>query len=109
MKATMVQGIGVGIIGGLLASSLAKADSAPAPHSAEAAPVASVAAPAAPPVPGPIRLGITLVPSPFGALRSGPPGAEFTVGSRFAFAVMPVVDVSLARHLFVGFAPSYTF
>ena len=31
------------------------------------------------------------------------------MGSVFAFAVMPVVDLSLPRHLFVGFAPSYTF
>jgi len=109
MKATTVRSIGLGIIGGLLASSLVKADPAPATQSAEAAPVSTVAATADPPAPGPIRLGLTLVPAPFGSLRSGPPGGEFWVGSEFAFAVMPVVDLSLAHHLFVGFAPSYTF
>ena len=109
MKAATVRGIGLGIIGGLLASSLAKADPAPVTQSAEVAPVTSVAATAGPPAPGPIRLGLTLVPAPFGSLRSGPPGAEFWVGSQFAFGVMPVLDVSLAHHLFVGFAPSYAF
>jgi hypothetical protein len=109
MRATTVRGIGLGIIGGLLASSVAKADQAPAAQPAETAPVTSVAAIAAPPAPGPIRLGLTLVPAPYGVLRSGPPGAEFSVASELAFAVMPLVDVSLARHLFVGFAPSYTF
>ena len=109
MKVTTVRGIGLGIIGGLLASSMAKADSVPATQSAEAAPAASVEATAAPPAPGPFRLGLTLVPAPFGTLTSGPSGGEFSVGSQFAFAVMPVVDLSLARHFFVGFAPSYTF
>ncbi len=109
MKVTTVRGIGLGIIGGLLASSLAKADPVPATQGAEIAPAASVEASAAPSAPGPLRLGLTLVPAPFGTLRSGDPGAEFSVGSQFAFAVMPVVDLSLARHLFVGFAPSYTF
>jgi len=104
MRATTIRGIGLGIIGGLLASPMAKADRA------EVAPDTSVAATAAPPpAPGPIRLGLTLVPAPFGSLRSGPPGGEFSVGSQFAFAVMPVVDLSLAHHLFFGFAPSYTF
>ena len=90
MKVTSVRGIGVGVIGfGLLASSMAKADPPPATQSAEVAPVPSLAATAAPPAPGPIRVGLTLVPTPFGSLRSGPPGAEFSVGSQFAFAVMP--------------------
>ena len=109
MKAATVRGIGLGIIGGLLAASMAKADPGSVTQSAEAAPVTSLAATAAPPAPGPIRLGLTLVPAPFGSLRSGPPGGEFSVGSQFAFAVMPVFDLSVARHLFVGFAPSYTF
>jgi hypothetical protein len=110
MRATTVWGIGLGIIGGLLASPVAKADPVPVAQSAEVAPDTSVAATATPPpAPGPIRLGLTLVPAPFGSLTSGPPGGEFSVGSQFAFAVMPVLDVSLARHLFVGFAPSYTF
>lgn len=106
MKGTTVRGIGLGIIGGLLVSSLVKADPAPTTQSAEAA---SVEATAAPPAPGPIRLGLTLVPAPFGTLKSGTPGAEFSVGSQFAFAVMPVLDISRAHHLFVGFAPCYTF
>ena len=109
MKAAIVRGIGLGIMGALLASSTGKADPAPDPQGAEVAPVASVAATATPATPGPIRPGLTLVPAPFGSLTSGPSGAEFSVGSQFAFAVMPVVDLSLARHLFVGFAPSYTF
>jgi hypothetical protein len=109
MRATIVRGIGLGVIGGLLASSMAKADPAPATQSAEVTPVTSVAATAAPPAAGPLRLGLTLVPAPFGSLTSGPSGAEFSVGSEFAFAVMPVVDLNLARHLFIGFAPSYTF
>ena len=109
MKATTVRRIGLGIIGGLLASSLAKADPAPPTQSATDASVPSVATTAAPPAAGPTRLGLTMGPAPFGSLRSGPPGGEFWVGSQFAFAVMPVLDVSLAHHLFVGFAPSYTF
>jgi hypothetical protein len=109
MKVTTVRGIGLGIIGGLLASSMAKADPAHAPQSAEVAPAASVETTAAPSAPGPFRLGLTLVPAPFGTLKSGTPGAEFSVGSQFAFAVMPVFDISQAHHLFVGFAPSYTF
>jgi hypothetical protein len=109
MRATTVRGIGLGIIGGLLASPTAKAEPVPVTQSAEVAPDASLAATAAPPAPGPIRLGFTLVPAPLGSLRSGSPGEEFSVGSQFAFAVMPVVDLSLARHFFVGFAPSYTF
>jgi hypothetical protein len=110
MKVKIVRGIGLGIIGfGLLATSLVKADPAPDPESAEVVPVPSVAATAAPAGPGALRLGLTLVPAPFGSLTSGPPGAEFSVASEFAFGVMPVLDVSLAHHLFVGFAPSYTF
>jgi hypothetical protein len=108
MKVTIIRGVGLATIGfGLLASSLAKADPVPATPSAEVAPVPSVATTAAPAAPA-IRLGLTLVPAPFGSLRSGSPGAEFSVGSQVAFGVMPVVDLSLARHLFVGFAPSYT-
>lgn len=110
VKVATVRGIGLGVIGfGLLASSMAKAEPAPATQRAEIAPVPSVAASAAPPTPGPLRLGLTLVPAPFGSLRSGPPGADFSVGSQFAFGVMAVLDLSLAHHLFVGFAPSYTF
>jgi hypothetical protein len=56
-----------------------------------------------------VRLAFTLVPEPFGVLNSGFTGSQPSVSSVFAFAVMPVADFTLYRHLFFGLAPCYTF
>jgi hypothetical protein len=56
-----------------------------------------------------VRLAFTLVPEPFGVLKSGFPGSQPSVSSVFAFAVMPVADFTLYRHFFFGLAPCYTF
>ena len=56
-----------------------------------------------------MRLGVTLVPMPFGSLKTNALGSETSVDSAIAFAVMPVFDYLVLPNVFVGAAPSYTF
>jgi hypothetical protein len=64
---------------------------------------------AAPAAASKMRVGITLVPTPFGVLHSASTESESSVGSVFAFAVMPTFDFVLHPNTFIGLAPSYTF
>jgi hypothetical protein len=96
---------------GVLATSLARAEeapAAPAPEPAAPPPTARAAGPAAhAAAESKMRLGITIVPMPFGSLKTNAFGADMSQGSAFAFGVMPTLDFRPNPHVFVGLGPSY--
>lgn len=51
-----------------------------------------------------MRLGINLVPMPYGST-----GGDQTVTTSFAFGVMPAFDYLVHPNFFVGIGPTYTF
>lgn len=56
-----------------------------------------------------MRLGINLVPSPYGSYTVGAGGASTSETTAFAFGVMPVFDYLVHPNFFVGVGPTYTF
>jgi hypothetical protein len=56
-----------------------------------------------------VRVGLMLMPTPFGALENQLPGGDVRVGSEFAFGVMPSLDVAPCANRFVGLASNFTF
>jgi hypothetical protein len=105
-------------LAGLVTSSMAKADDAPATTPAAPPAAGAPADPtAAPPTTAAtgtaaagadqskMRLGLTLVPAPLGSLKS----ATTSQDTAFAFGVMPLFDFKVHPNFFVGIAPLYTF
>jgi len=119
MKVTVFSAMVFGALA-LAASSVAMAETAPAPA---VVPAAAPVDPAATPPPtatatggaaagasaSKMRLGVTLVPMPMGSLKTNVLGAETSIDSAMAFAIMPVFDYFVIPNLFVGVAPSYAF
>lgn len=60
-----------------------------------------------------MRVGLTLVPMPFGRLTTGTvfPGVAVSgsADAEFAFGVLPYFDFAVTRYFFVGLAPQLTF
>jgi Outer membrane protein beta-barrel domain len=56
-----------------------------------------------------LRLGLNLVPMPFGSLKATVLGTEFSTDTAFAFGVMPAIDYLFNPYFFAGFAPQFTF
>jgi len=100
-------------------TSTALADPPPAaPPPGEAAPAEAPAPAAAPaatesaaPAAGPeskMRLGLNVVPMPFGKFTVGSGGVSASGDTAFAFGIMPFFDYLLTRNFFVGLGPMYT-
>lgn len=70
---------------------------------AEPAPVGATAIAGDPD--GRIRLGLNVVPTPFGSYEAGPISGDLS----FAFGVRAFFDYSITRNFFVGIGPTYTF
>jgi hypothetical protein len=57
-----------------------------------------------------VRIGLNLVPMPFGTAKVSLGGlGSFSGDTAFAFGVMPTVDYSINPYFFAGFAPQFTF
>jgi hypothetical protein len=57
-----------------------------------------------------IRLGLNLVPMPFGTAKANLGGlGEASNDTAFAFGIMPAIDYSFHPYFFAGFAPQLTF
>jgi hypothetical protein len=57
-----------------------------------------------------LRLGLNLVPMPFGKAKANISGlGEASADTAFAFGIMPAADYILSPYFFVGFAPQLTF
>jgi hypothetical protein len=102
-------------VAGLMTSAMARAEDAPAAPPPAASDPAAAAPPTAMAAGGAagaasaskMRLGLTLVPAPFGSLKSNALGPEVSFDSAFAFGIMPVFDYLVHPNFFVGVAPSY--
>ena len=102
-------------VAGLFMSSMARADAPTAPAAATANPDPAAAPPtttatvgAAGGAESKMRLGLTLIPMPFGSLKTNALGPDISTDTAFAFGIMPVFDYLVLPNFFVGFAPSYT-
>jgi Outer membrane protein beta-barrel domain len=101
---------------GLFTASMARAADAPTAPPAAANPGAAAAPPTTTATVGAaggaeaskMRLGLTLIPMPFGSLKTNVLGGEISSDTSFAFGVMPVFDYLVNPNFFVGFGPSYT-
>jgi hypothetical protein len=100
-------------------SATARADEATAPPP-EAAPVADPAAPPAGAAPAAtasaaaasdskMRVGLDLVPMPFGTLKFSGGGMSLSSDTSVAFGLFPFFDYLITPNFFVGVAPQYTF
>jgi hypothetical protein len=56
-----------------------------------------------------LRVGLNLVPMPFGTAKATLGALEASSDTAFAFGIMPAVDYSFHPYFFVGFAPQFTF
>jgi hypothetical protein len=56
-----------------------------------------------------LRLGLNLVPMPFGSFKATAFGMDFSTDTAFAFGVMPAIDYLITPYFFAGFAPQFTF
>lgn len=56
-----------------------------------------------------LRLGLNLVPMPFGSFKTTLNSIELSTDTAFAFGLMPAIDYLLTPYFFVGFAPQFTF
>jgi hypothetical protein len=56
-----------------------------------------------------LRVGLNLVPMPFGSFKTTLTGSEISIDTAFAFGLMPAIDYLLSTYYFVGFAPQFTF
>jgi hypothetical protein len=96
-------------LAGFLTIGTASAQDAPAattPPPVEAPPAATAAATGGAASTSKMRLGINLVPMPYGSLTA----ASFpSQSSAFAFGVMPAFDYLISSNFFVGLGPTYTF
>src|SRR5882757_126287 len=56
-----------------------------------------------------LRLGLNLVPMPFGSFKATSLGTEISTATAFGFGIMPTIDYLLTPYFFAGFAPQFTF
>jgi hypothetical protein len=54
-----------------------------------------------------LRIGLNVVPMPFGTVKGS--GSMDSADTAFAFGIMPFADYLLTPNMFVGFSPSFTF
>jgi hypothetical protein len=54
-----------------------------------------------------MRVGLNLVPMPFGTLKANVGGADFSADTAFAFGVAAFFDYSITPNIFIGVGPQY--